>query len=651
MSIRFKLTTVAVAVILVANSLLSFLTLQYLGHVWLQEVQTRVQRNLNSARAAYQKHIELIEASLETAALDHRLAAAAGRNDAAELEQVLRDLHATGRMNFVALLEPTGKVICRATSPQRGDDLSADPLVARVLAERKPVGGTVLLSRWRLLAEGPDLAERAELEVVPTPAARPTRDQVRSQGMVVAAAVPVVDAQGQMLAILYGGNLLNRRHEIVDAIKREVFPSEVYKGKDLGTVTIFQGDLRISTNVTMDDGSRAVGTRLSEAVCEAVLDRGEKWAAPAFVVNDWYITAYEPIRDPSGRIIGALYVGLLQAPFTHQRNVISAVFLAIVGAATLASLVLLVVANELVLRPIRSVVTMAQKVIGGDLSARVGIRPPGEMGVLCRAVDSMAQAVAERQELLKLATRQQIGRSEQLASVGRLAAGVAHEINNPLTGVLAFADMLRDKENMDDQDRQDLDLIIRETKRAREIVRGLLEFARETPSVKAHLNINDVVRQTTRLLGKREAFQNIFIVEDLAENLPPVNGDKNQLQQVMVNLALNGCEAMPEGGTLMISSRCEDDRIVVKVTDTGCGIKKTHLDQIFEPFFTTKPVGKGTGLGLSVSYGILRQHGGTLEVESQEGNGTTFTITLPLAQADGKVEVLGEKIRKSEATP
>ena len=126
---------------------------------------------------------------------------------------------------------------------------------------------------------------------------------------------------------------------------------------------------------------------------------------------------------------------------------------------------------------------MAQKVIGGDLSARVGIRPPGEMGVLCRAVDSMAQAVAEREELLKQATRQQIGRSEQLASVGRLAAGVAHEINNPLTGVLAFADLLREKENMDDQDREDLDLIIRETKRVREIVRGLLDFARETPSV------------------------------------------------------------------------------------------------------------------------------------------------------------------------
>ena len=290
---------------------------------------------------------------------------------------------------------------------------------------------------------------------------------------------------------------------------------------------------------------------------------------------------------------------------------------------------LLLLVNDRVLRPIRFVVNMAQKVIGGDLTARVGIRPGGEMGALCRAVDSMAQAVAEREELLTQATRQQIRRSEQLASVGRLAAGVAHEINNPLTGVLAFADLMREKENLDDQDREDLEVIIRETKRAREIVRGLLDYARETPSQKVSLNVNDVVRQTTQLLGKREAFQNVNIVEALADDLPSVHGDRNQLQQVLVNLSLNACEAMPEGGTLMVATSHADQRVAIEVTDTGCGIKPQHLDKIFEPFFTTKAVGKGTGLGLSVTYGIVQQHGGTLEVESAEGKGTTFTITFP----------------------
>jgi len=633
MSLRFRLATTGVAVILVVNSLLSFATLSYLGNVWLQEVQTRVRRNLGAARAAYQSRVSLIVTFLQGISLDHGLRAALKRNDFGELQAILCDIQDSEKMDFVVLVDTAGKVVCRGKNNQRGDDFSADPLVGRALGSQQTVTGTTILSRERLQAEGSDLAEQARFEVIPTQAARPTAERVRTEGMVIAAVVPLVDGRGRALAFLYGGDLLARRYEIVDAIKQQVFPPVVYHGKEIGTVTIFQGDLRISTNVTMADGSRAVGTQLSASVCEEVLDRGGTWEAPALVVNDWYITAYEPIRDLEGRIIGALYVGLLQAPFTHQRNGIVAVFLAIVIVATLASFVLLFLATEWVLRPIRSVVAMAQKVIGGDLSARVNLRPPGEMGVLCRAIDSMAQAVAEREELLEQATRQQIGRSEKLASVGRLAAGVAHEINNPLTGVLAFADLLRSKENMDEQDRQDLELIIRETKRAREIVRGLLDFARETPSVKTCLNLNEVLAETVRLLGKREAFQNIYIVENYAERLPPVNGDKNQLQQVFLNLCLNACEAMPDGGTLLVGTATAGDRVVVEVTDTGCGIKREHLDQIFEPFFTTKPVGKGTGLGLSVSYGIVRQHGGTLEVTSDEGKGTTFTVGFPAAGA------------------
>lgn len=635
MTIRFKLTTMVIAVIVVANSLLSFLMLQYLGHVWLREVQTRVRRNLNVAQAAYQNHIELAAAFLAGAARDGSLAAALAEGQSGRLAGMLRDLAASKKMDFVALLDPDGKVVCRGDSPARGDDVSQDPLVERVRRERQPLVGTMILPQERLAAEGDGLAARARFEIVPTPAARPTTATIQTDGMAAAAAVPVTDPQGRILGFLYGGNLVNRRYEIVDDIKKQVFARESYAGREIGTVTIFQGDLRVSTNVKLEDGARAVGTRLSESVCQAVLDRGETWAAPAFVVNDWYITAYEPIRDPLGRIVGVLYVGLLQAPFVYQLNVIRAVFLAIIVGATLASLVLLFWATELVLRPIRYVVVMAQKVIGGDLTARVGVRPPGEMGVLCWAVDSMAQAVAEREEMVKQLARQQIGRSEQLASVGRLAAGVAHEINNPLTGVLAFADMLREKENMDDQDREDLDLIVRETKRAREIVRGLLDYARETPSKKAELAVNDLLRETTRLLGKRDAFQNIFIVEALEESLPPVHGDKNQLQQVFVNLCLNACEAMADGGTLMVASHCDAGRAIVEVSDTGCGIKREHLDKIFEPFFTTKPVGKGTGLGLSVTSGIIQQHGGSLEVESQEGKGSTFRITFPAMAAAG----------------
>jgi signal transduction histidine kinase len=137
-----------------------------------------------------------------------------------------------------------------------------------------------------------------------------------------------------------------------------------------------------------------------------------------------------------------------------------------------------------------------------------------------------------------------------------------------------------------------------------------------------------VIRRTVRLLGNQEAFQKITLREDFQEDLPKVDGDMNQLQQVFLNLSLNACEAMPNGGTLSISTSVRDGKVLVKLADTGCGIKQEHLDQIFEPFFSTKPVGQGTGLGLSVSYGILRQHGGSVEVESEEGKGTTFAVVL-----------------------
>lgn len=307
-------------------------------------------------------------------------------------------------------------------------------------------------------------------------------------------------------------------------------------------------------------------------------------------------------------------------------------FLATVGVATLVSLALIFAVTMYVMRPVGLIVAMSRKVIAGDMTARVGIRPPGELGVLCQAVDAMAEAVERRESQLTQAARQQVSRAEKLASIGRLAAGVAHEINNPLTGVLTFAHLLRQKPHMDAEDCQDLDLIIHETTRAAEIVRGLLDFARERPTTMEPLDLNDVVRRTVRLIANQKKFEHIAIEEKLQDNLPEVCGDMNQLQQVLLNLSLNACTAMPSGGNLRISTATTDGQVLLHVSDTGCGIKEELLERIFEPFFTTQPVGKGTGLGLSVTFGIVEQHHGTIEVDSKEGRGSTFTISLPAAK-------------------
>ncbi len=632
MTIRLKLTILSIAGILVANALVSLAALSYLQSAWLREVQNRVQLDLRSARALYEGRAQHVAGYLQAAALNPEILAAMSGTGYPErrVQQRLQQVRRIGTMDFLSLLDADGRVFMGAEPGAAiGDDLSHNAVIAAAISTLQPATGTLRVPEATLRRIGDSLAARARIDLIPTREAEPTTETTSSDGLVLVAAVPLLDARGALQGLLYGGDLLNGRNDLVDSIRDAVFCSPIDDAPSLDTVTIFLGDVRIATNVRQADGQRAIGTRMSRKVAEEVLERGEVWTRPAFVVNDWYVTAYEPIWDPERQVVGSLYVGLLQAPFQQRRNTLVGVVSLMVLSGTVACFLLIYFMNYLVLRPASKVIEMAGRVIQGDLTARVGMRPPGEIGVLCQSVDQMADALAEREQQLKAATGKQLHRSEKLASLGRLAAGVAHEINNPLTGVLTFAHLMKEKPNMDDQDLQDLDLIIHETTRAAEIVRGLLDFSRERASIKEPLNLNEVIARTIRLIRNQKLFERIAIDEDLANDLPDIEGDMNQLQQVLLNLSLNACEAMPTGGTLTLRTRSQQRGVMVILEDTGGGIDPEHLERVFDPFFTTKPVGKGTGLGLSVSYGIVQQHGGTIEVDSELGRGTTFTLVFP----------------------
>jgi two-component system NtrC family sensor kinase len=219
--------------------------------------------------------------------------------------------------------------------------------------------------------------------------------------------------------------------------------------------------------------------------------------------------------------------------------------------------------------------------------------------------------------------------SEKLASLGRLASGIAHEINNPLTGILTFSSLLlEDLEKSKYKD--DISTIVDETKRCRDIVRGLLDFARESKPEKELLNMNKIITETITILKKHVNFQNITITLNLDSNMPDSGMDKNQMRSVINNLAINAADAMLEGGVLSIKSLFIDNTIIVEISDTGIGIDEETLNKIFDPFFTTKETGKGTGLGLAVIYGIVDRHRGNIEVKSKVNKGTTFTMKMPL---------------------
>lgn len=246
---------------------------------------------------------------------------------------------------------------------------------------------------------------------------------------------------------------------------------------------------------------------------------------------------------------------------------------------------------------------------------------------------TLEEKVRQRTEEL-IAMHDRVAQSERLASLGKLAAGVAHEINNPLGAILALTALTLEDLAPDDPRRADLQEVVRQAERCRNIVRGLLEFSRQTEPHVELLDPNKVLEDTLALISRQSFFFNIRVVKQLAPDLPRVSADRSQLQQVFMNMLINAVQAMEEKGTVTLQSRLAADGFVeISIADTGCGIPPDKLDRIFDPFFTTKPSGKGAGLGLSIAYGIVAKHGGAIAVASRPGEGSTFTVRLPAAQS------------------
>ena len=244
----------------------------------------------------------------------------------------------------------------------------------------------------------------------------------------------------------------------------------------------------------------------------------------------------------------------------------------------------------------------------------------------------MASSLRERDKQLKEYTQQQIMKSERLATLGQLAAGVAHEINNPLGAILMYTHLFLEDVEEEDPHRKNLEKVIMETTRCKNIVKGLLDFARQTEPKIEESDVNEILKRTLSLVGNQALFQNVKTNRVLSPTLPKVMVDASQIQQVFTNIVLNAANAMEGEGELTLATRMAPDNesIEIEFTDTGCGIPYENLEKLFDPFFTTKETGKGTGLGLAVSYGIISRHKGTIEVKSVPGKGATFIIRLPL---------------------
>ncbi|MGE0280568.1 MAG: cache domain-containing protein [Rhizobiaceae bacterium] len=660
-SVRFRLLAIALLPTLVILPLLLTVTVVRWNAKFHTTLISKVNGDLTIAHQYLARILENTGEQIQAlgAAAKFRDAIGMGRGSKTALDRLLEDSRQELALDFLFLTDADGTIEASAR-PQPNAALRADwPIVTSALAGRSSTAIDIF-GNDELAKIAPVLAERARIELVPTPNAVPTDRLEETRGMVVQSASPVILVDGRRAALV-GGILLNQNLVFIDTINDLVYREASLPKGSQGTATLFLDDVRISTNVRLFEDRRALGTRVSAVVRDAVLNRGNTWLDSAFVVNDWYVSAYEPVVDSFGNRVGMLYVGFLEAPFTEAKyQTLFLIVLAFLAVAAITVPVFLHWARS-IFQPLERMTATIAKVEGGDLDARTEHSDDkDEIGRVALHLDTLLDQLQERdrelrrwnEELnsrveektreLQLANRQleattkQLIVAEKLAAIGEITAGVAHEINNPIAVMQGNLEVVRNvMGEKADLARTEFRLLDEQIHRISQIVTKLLQFARPEEFagyIERHAPgqvISDCLPLVRHLINKAS----IDVVrEDSATRLLLMN--RTELQQVLVNLVVNAVHAMPDGGKLTLRTRDHDlDRqhgVLLEVADTGIGMSEEVMQKVFDPFYTTKR-SQGTGLGLSISQTLVTRQGGRISVTTTPGQGTTFSIWLPEA--------------------
>jgi two-component system, NtrC family, sensor kinase len=656
-SLRTKMTVSFVLIVICGTTISTFLGSKIITAAMLNEALNQIRHGLSVADMVYASRLETVRKSIVGAAETEHLAAVLAPGKRESLARTLAQIRDQNQLHFLAFIDAGDGKIVRASQLSSGPPDPGPPPIPDFMEQAKTgkvMAGTELLSREALLREGQTLAERAQIAVIRDKATSSTQNEV-VDGMVLIAASPVI-AGGGFKGILYGGILINRNEELITVVNDFVFGSKQRAEGTAGIVTIFLKNVRIATNVRGDSGQRLVGGYAPSDIYRAVSTEGKPYFTRSFVSGSWYLTAGMPIHNHQNNIVGILGVGIPENPFLDVRTSMMMTFLLVAGIGILVVLAITYFITRSMIFPLEEMVKASNRIAAGDLDYKVTITSHDEIGILSNSFNKMVASVkAMKLELEEwgrtleekvnkrteelVAVQTQMAQSEKLASIGRLAAGVAHEINNPLAGILTFSMLALEDCDDDHPLKQSLEVIVKQTLRCRETVKGLLDFARQSSSTPSLTEVNSVVDKTLLLLENQTLFQNIRTVRNFAPDLPNVLIDAGQLQQVVINIVINAVDAMEENGVLTIETAKAPNtpEILVRISDTGKGIPEDILPLIFEPFFTTKKVGKGTGLGLSIVHGIVTRAGGKIEVASSS-KGATFTVRLPIAQEGSKNE-------------
>ena len=645
--IRHKLLAMGLLPLLVVLPLLGAILLVWGDAAVDRLLITKVRSDLAVARGYFDRVLGEVGAGTRAVAESHALNDALEAGDGVALVALLGGHKQRHGVEFLNLLTPTGELA--ATEHGIAAPGPAPPRFALDAGNEQASVARLDAAQFALIA--PALRERLGIALVPTRGAAPDERTHEDRALLLVARAPVLKDGGSLIGYVQGGVLLNRNLPLIDHINDIVYPKGALPFGSVGTATLFLDDVRISTNVRLfgpERDERAIGTRVSQAVREAVLGRGDMWLDRAFVVNDWYVSAYEALVDGTGQRVGMLYVGYLERPFRWLKYgalaSIGAVFLAVMVAAAWLSLRW----ARSIFAPLERMTRTMQRVEGGALDARVGaVAGRDEIGRLAGHLDQLLDVigentreldrkVAERTRELQAsnaslrAAQQQLVKSEKLAAIGQLTASIAHEVNNPIAVIQGNLDLVRELlGERAESVRPELKLVDAQVERMRLIVTRLLQFARPTEyaGYVEPVDIGGVVDDCLLLVGHLSAKTRIEVRRELQATRRPVI-NRQELQQVLINLIVNAIQAMPDGGRLTLASRDRDDAggVAIDVTDSGPGLTPDIEATLFQPFVTTKT--EGTGLGLWISRSLVERYGGDIIARNGESGGAVFTILL-----------------------
>ncbi len=610
------------------------------GNTIMAEAQRKVRHDLDFAWLVYDEKLRRIKDILDLTAKRDLIMRSLKEGQVEVLRRELEKVRLDYQLDILTATDPKGVVITRTRPPYHAGDFQGNDELVRRALQKEGVASTEIIPQDELAKEGPELVRQAFMEFVPTPRAKERPETKETSGMMLKAAVPILDINGNVLGVLYGGTLLNRNYEIVDKIKEVIFKGELYKGKETGTATIFQWDLRISTNVKDKNGLRAIGTRIARDVYDQVLENGQAWIDRAFVVKDWYIAAYEPIRNLRREIIGILYVGTLEEPYVDLRRNVILSFFGIAGVGLVLVFFLAYFITRSITKPIGELVKATEVIAGGDFAHEVTIQSKDEVGQLANSFNRMVRTLKATMEELHAV-------NQKLQDLNRhyleMVSFITHELNQPMGVLKGFLILLRDEALgplPETKQKQAVATMLRNVNSLINMIQKYLQLGK-IESGRLEVNkmripvfteaLQPILEDEKPQLDARQ-MQVIIENEEFFRNLQ-IEADPVLLRIVFSNLIGNALKYGAERGKIWIGVKEEPKEFIFYVKNEGRGIPGDKLTRVFEKF--TRLEGElerrrgGTGLGLFNAKEIVERHGGRIWAESEEGKWANFLFTIP----------------------